>query len=134
MLNKSQTATDVLKSQTNTEESTQQISSELQTNEPFGDAGIYIRGNEDQGYFATLGSYIIVEKLPTAENVKNVLEKPDANLVAIIAAVAVESTITMEKVGLTIEQYLNGQIPTTNSKGKEQADEFLAQVHNGLNQ
>lgn len=92
-------------------------SAELQTNEQW-DEVFWIRGNEETGYFATLGSYQITTKMETRNEVADELNQPSASTVIAICIAQSESREEYKK--LTE----NGQIPTTNTNNKRQDGEY----------
>lgn len=79
----SKTATETLRTQLGTEESTPMISSE-QINERYGNSPIWIRGNPSMGYYASLGDAIIILPQPHEDQVKAQLDRPDISLIMAI--------------------------------------------------
>lgn len=86
----SRTATEQLHTQTNAEESIKTTSSLKQINEEYDESGIYVRGNDDTGYAATIGNYRITDIMKTSGEVVNYLNEPDAGLVTKIFGALIE--------------------------------------------
>lgn len=69
---------ELLTSLTNAEEQDKQPSSKLVTNEPIeGAAGIRVTGNDETGYYATIGKYILSDKYNTPEEVIKAVKRKD---------------------------------------------------------
>lgn len=86
----SKTATEQLHTQTNAEGSTKATSSLKQVNEEYDDSGIWVRGNDETGYTATIGNYRITDIQKTSAEVVNYLNTPDAGLIARIFGALIE--------------------------------------------
>lgn len=86
----SRTATEQLHTQSNAEESTKTTSSLKQINEEYDESGIYVRGNDETGYAATIGNYRITDIQKTSAEVVDYLNQPDAGLIARIFGALIE--------------------------------------------
>lgn len=91
------TATEQLNTQNNVEKSTTTTSSTLIENEPYGNTPIWIRGNKENGYFATIGNYKITGNFVEKENLINALDKPDLELIIKIQTVMIDASYEMYK-------------------------------------
>lgn len=87
------TGMEQLNIQNNVEESTKTTS--LQTNEQYGKTPLWIRGNDDTGYYVTIGAKRITDPYITKENVIKLLKKPDLELILNLIVTVSESTLNI---------------------------------------
>lgn len=82
----SKTATEQLRSQNNVEESTtgtsstrQQVNKQLHKN-----SSVWVRGNDEDGYYATIGNHRITETAGTIEDIEDYVNFPDVDTIITI--------------------------------------------------
>lgn len=98
------TATDTLNTQTNANESTNEASS-TQTNEQWGNTPIWIRGNSETGFYATIGNYRITEPHAHFDEIVNMLYHPKLELIMTLISTMIEANEKFNNI--TALQHLN---------------------------
>lgn len=97
--------------QNNAEESTTTAYS-IQTNEEYAGTPLMLRGNEETGYYATLGAYKLTENFTTLDNLKNILNQTNIRLIIAIAMTIAQTEIKInEDTKKLTEQLEKSEIP-----------------------
>lgn len=68
-----------------------------QINEKWGNAGIYIRGNDETGYAAVAGAYRITEIYKTVEEVETELKYPTVDTVVYTISAIIDNAKNIDK-------------------------------------
>lgn len=82
----------------NANESSKKTSSEKQVNEQIKDSPIWIRGNDESGYFATLGDYRITDENKDYDQVMEEVMMPDMPMICRIITVMIDSNERFKQV------------------------------------